>query len=719
MSYCSIYDDNSTDVGVTIDQNGHSFTLDDDSINLGITINEDGLLTWIPNLAASYPITIFVTDSNDNTVSQTFNLDVVERQIATVPPTITSSPTGPAYIGETWNYDLKATAENVGDIKFYLVDSDGEIINEIVDGKLELLFDDAGEQKLIIRAVDSNDAWSEQRFTITAIERVIPTNEPPVITSVPVEQIRLENNYRYKINAYDPNGESLSYKLAKSPVGASISSDGVLTWHPSQVGQYEFEILVSDGQNEVAQKFSLNVLPPITINTPPVITSVLTSGAMKDRGYVYQATASDVDGDNITWSIDTMGIPVEAIGVDGDALRIDADTGILTWTPRVAGVYTFKIIVSDGTDSVAQIITLPVANNAPPVITNLPTNTVGQVGEEYVAQILADDPNGDALTYKLENAPDGLTISDDGTITWSEPVAGRYTVAVIATDSEGATAQRQFVLQIIDTNIPNEPPQITNTPPSTIPVNKQFSFQLNTSDPENDNVAVSLEDAPDGMTITSGGRIDWTPTETGQVTFSVKISDGTNALVYTFAMEVAAQRANSKPVFTSQPPSSVLANKQFKYQPAATDPDGDSVTFTLVSAPSGMTLNQNNEIIWTPSNALIGKTVSVTISATDNYGATTEQTFELAIRSVAQPPVVTPGELPYGVVGQNYSYQVNATDPQNEKLTYSISGEAHGASIDKDTGLLTRGSRHDQKNTTKRIIRCRFRFYNGIDACAS
>jgi hypothetical protein len=49
--------------------------------------------------------------------------------------------------------------------------------------------------------------WSEQRFTLNVVERVIPVNESPVILFVPIEQIRLENIYRYKINAFDPNGD--------------------------------------------------------------------------------------------------------------------------------------------------------------------------------------------------------------------------------------------------------------------------------------------------------------------------------------------------------------------------------------------------------------------------------------------------------------------------------------------------------------------------------
>jgi hypothetical protein len=86
----------------------------------------------------------------------------------------------------------------------------------------------------------------------------------------------------------------------------------------------------------------------------------------------------------------------------------------------------------------------------------------------------------------------GMTIDNDGVITWSEPVAGQYNVTIIVTDTEGITAQRQFLLQIIDPNIPNEAPQITNNPPATIPVNKSFVFQFAVADPENDVVTFSF-----------------------------------------------------------------------------------------------------------------------------------------------------------------------------------------------------------------------------------
>ncbi|MBW2979300.1 hypothetical protein KY307_01465, partial [Candidatus Woesearchaeota archaeon] len=47
--------------------------------------------------------------------------------------------------------------------------------------------------------------------------------------------------------------------------------------------------------------------------------------------------------------------------------------------------------------------------NNPPVILSEPV-TVAYVGEEYHYQVVAHDPDGDKLTYKLDHAPEGMTI---------------------------------------------------------------------------------------------------------------------------------------------------------------------------------------------------------------------------------------------------------------------------------------------------------------------
>jgi hypothetical protein len=85
--------------------------------------------------------------------------------------------------------------------------------------------------------------------------------------------------------------------------------------------------------------------------------------------------------------------------------------------------------------------------NLPLIITSLPDPN-GHTGSKYVSKIKTNNRNSDQLIYQLENAPEGLVIGVDGTLTWEHPVQGRYTVIVIITDSAGIVTQRQFHLLI-------------------------------------------------------------------------------------------------------------------------------------------------------------------------------------------------------------------------------------------------------------------------------
>ena len=71
--------------------------------------------------------------------------------------------------------------------------------------------------------------------------------------------------YTYQMNAYDPDGDKLSYSLKSAPSGMNInSSTGLITWKvpPSFKGEAVITVSVSDGQGgEVLQSFTLEIKP--------------------------------------------------------------------------------------------------------------------------------------------------------------------------------------------------------------------------------------------------------------------------------------------------------------------------------------------------------------------------------------------------------------------------------------------------------------------------
>lgn len=87
--------------------------------------------------------------------------------------------------------------------------------------------------------------------------------------------------------------------------------------------------------------------------------------------------------------------------------------------------------------------------NAPPVITSKPPE--GIVSLDYVYQVVASDPDDDTFTYRLEEAPDGMTIDENsGLIEWSlvDASPGEHTIAIIVADPDGAEAAQEYTLTL-------------------------------------------------------------------------------------------------------------------------------------------------------------------------------------------------------------------------------------------------------------------------------
>ncbi len=87
--------------------------------------------------------------------------------------------------------------------------------------------------------------------------------------------------------------------------------------------------------------------------------------------------------------------------------------------------------------------------NNPPVILSEPV-TVAYVGKEYRYQVVAQDPDGDELTYKLDHAPEGMIVdAESGLITWIPTAEGKYYVRVVVTDGNWGLDAQDFMIDVI------------------------------------------------------------------------------------------------------------------------------------------------------------------------------------------------------------------------------------------------------------------------------
>ena len=84
--------------------------------------------------------------------------------------------------------------------------------------------------------------------------------------------------------------------------------------------------------------------------------------------------------------------------------------------------------------------------NRPPEITSLPP--VSLSNGKYIYEVKANDPDGDVLTYSLENAPSGMAIDPaTGVIKWDIPAAtdskpvSTYDIRIVVSDGDAAAFQ--------------------------------------------------------------------------------------------------------------------------------------------------------------------------------------------------------------------------------------------------------------------------------------
>ena len=141
----------------------------------------------------------------------------------------------------------------------------------------------------------------------------------------------------------DEDGDTITFSVASgSPF--DISSSGVLTLKTGQNFDYEsqstyfYQIGISDG--------SLSQFPIISIyvkdlNDSPSITSSATFSAAENQTAIGSISASDADGDSLTYSISGSEINISSSGVLTFATAPDYET---------KNSYTATVTVSDGTE---------------------------------------------------------------------------------------------------------------------------------------------------------------------------------------------------------------------------------------------------------------------------------------------------------------------------------------------------------------------------------
>jgi len=93
------------------------------------------------------------------------------------------------------------------------------------------------------------------------------SNNEPLITSTPITTASVGLTYTYNVNATDTDEDILTYTLISSPPDMLInSSTGLISWTPTEEGDYSVTVKVSDGKSTDTQTFAIMVSVEATVS---------------------------------------------------------------------------------------------------------------------------------------------------------------------------------------------------------------------------------------------------------------------------------------------------------------------------------------------------------------------------------------------------------------------------------------------------------------------
>jgi hypothetical protein len=292
----------------------------------------------------------------------------------------------------------------------------------------------------------------------------------------------------------------------------------------------------------------------------------------------------------------------------------------------------------------------------------------------------ATDPDGGTLTFSATGLPSGATLSQAGVFSWTPSFSQSGNYPVTVTVSDGALSASENITITVG-NV-NRPPVLSPSPIGnrTVTAGQTLTIAITATDPDGGTLTFTGTNLPTGATLTPSGSgaatFSWTPTTNQAGSFpdvTLTVSDGalTDAEVFTITVNPATT-VNRPPVLTNPGNKTVNAGQLLSFTLAATDPDGNGLTFSAGNSPAGATLTQGGAFSWTPTAAQVSTTpYSVTVTVTDNGSPalSASQTFTITVNAPLPPPpanqaptVTNPGNKTV-TVGSLLSFTITGTDP--------------------------------------------------------
>jgi VCBS repeat-containing protein len=256
--------------------------------------------------------------------------------------------------------------------------------------------------------------------------------------------------------ATDIDGDSLTFALDTDATngGVVVNTDGTFDYTPDANfnGSDSFTYIVSDGNGGTDTETVTITVDPV--NDDPVASAGMALGD-EDTMINGALVASDIDGDTLTFALDT--------DASNGAVVVQPN-GIYTYTPdaNFNGNDSFTYTVSDGNggvDTETVAITVNAVNDDPDAVAGTAS---GDEDTVINGSLVATDVDGDDLDFALDTgATNGEAIvNPDGTYTYTPNVNffGSDSFTYTASDGNGGVDTETVTITV---NSVNDAPELT------------------------------------------------------------------------------------------------------------------------------------------------------------------------------------------------------------------------------------------------------------------
>jgi Bacterial Ig-like domain/Putative Ig domain/Cadherin domain len=613
-------------------------------------------------------------------------LDTLENQAPTA-ISLSNSLIAEGSANNTLIAQLQTTDLDATDTHSYVLLNDAGGRFKLVGNELRVAngslldFEAATSHQIRLRTTDSgNPSLAYERDITIGVTNI---NETPIFTSTPLRSASTGGLYQYTITTTDPDGNDSRVIASDRPLPSWLqlvdngNGTATLSGTPTlnDIGFVKLHLVVTDaaGANSI-QEFDLGVSTTLVESTSfnKRLDIPLTVGA---TGGTLSFKLAEVNFDRT----DTRGIndalEIALVDANGQSLVLPFQNGrdaFFNWTEGE------NILTGESAryDAATGMVTLDLSD-------------VAAGAAHLIFRLVNDDSDTTTSVRFTDLVLSGTGVAIDGAApapdTARPPVApvppAFFNTATDVSPSIGTDYHRTS----FNPNTKELYANVALVNQGTYGLNGSMVVVIkNISDP-----TVELRNAdgytPDGLayyTFTStDGNLD--PTEVSAE--RTLVFKNPNGVQFTYEVMVLAD-LNNAPVISSQPEIVVLRGQTYQYQMAATDRNGDPLTYRLLSGPTGMAINANTGLVsWTTNTAEVGN-YQIAVEVSDGRGGISQQNYNLGV--ITPPPNRPPTFLSNPIVGANigalYNYQVRAEDLDGDQLTYSLVSAPAGMTINAE-----------------------------------